>query len=136
MRVVIDTNIWISYLLGGLLKELDEWILSGQIRVVVSEGLLKEFIEVINRPKFKNLFTPGRVKELFALLDNYAIVVLPNQKIDICRDAKDDFLLEIALKGRTDYIITGDNDLLILDPFRGIRILKPADFAAIMQKKK
>ncbi len=46
MRVVIDTNIWISYLLGGLLKELDEWILSRQIRVVVSEGLLKKFIEV------------------------------------------------------------------------------------------
>jgi putative PIN family toxin of toxin-antitoxin system len=42
MKVVIDTNIWISYLLGGLLNELDEWILSGKLKVAVSEEMLKE----------------------------------------------------------------------------------------------
>ncbi len=89
MRVVIDTNIWISYLIGKLLQEIDEKIVSKEIKIVVSEGLLKELSEVSNRPKFKNIFTPRRIKELFSLLDNYAVVIVPRQKINICRDAKD-----------------------------------------------
>lgn len=134
MRVVIDTNIWISYLLGGLLSELDEWILSKKVKIIISHRMLKEFSEVINRPKFKTLFTPERVKELFALLDGYAVVVSPTQRVDICRDPKDNLLLEAALEGKADYLVTGDNDLLALDPFNNIRILQPADFREILLK--
>ena len=93
MRVVIDTNIWISYLVGGLLQGLDEKILSKEVKVVVSEELLKELSEVSKRPKFNKIFTAERVKELFSLLDSYAIVVYPSQKVNICRDPKDNFLL-------------------------------------------
>lgn len=132
MKVVIDTNIWISYLLGGLLNELDEWILSRKLKVVVSEQMLKELSEVISRPIFKSLFTTERVKELFALLDNYALVVSPMQRVDICRDPKDNFLLEVALEGQVDYLVTGDDDLLVLDPFRDTRILRPADFRKVL----
>jgi len=56
MKVVIDTNIWISYLLGSLLQGMDEKILSKEIKVVVSEEMLKEISEVSSRPKFKNIF--------------------------------------------------------------------------------
>ncbi len=52
MKVVIDTNIWVSYLLGSLLQDLDEEILSKEIKVVVSEEMLKELSEVSSRPKF------------------------------------------------------------------------------------
>jgi putative PIN family toxin of toxin-antitoxin system len=134
MKVVIDTNIWISYLLGGLLRELDEKIISGKVKVVVSEVMLKEFGEVINRPKFNALFTRKRVKELFALLDNYAIVVSPKKKVNVCRDPKDNFLLEIALEGQVDCLVTGDDDLLVLDSFHNIRILRPADFREVLLK--
>lgn len=136
MKAVIDTNIWISYLLGGLLQELDKWILSGEIKLAVSDKMLKEFSEVVNRPKLKPLFQSERVKELFALLDNYAVVVSPTQRTEVCRDPKDNFLLEAALEGNVDCIITGDDDLLILDPFYGIRILTPADFKVRMQSPK
>ena len=54
--------------------------------------------------KFKNIFTAKRIKELFSLLDSYAIVVLPREKIDVCRDKKDNFLLEVALEGKADYL--------------------------------
>jgi putative PIN family toxin of toxin-antitoxin system len=106
MKVVIDTNIWVSYLLGSLLQDLDEKILSKEIKVVVSEEMLKELSEVSSRPKFKNIFTTKRIKELFSLLDSYAIVVSPGQKINACRDEKDNFLLEVALEGKADYLIT------------------------------
>jgi putative PIN family toxin of toxin-antitoxin system len=76
MRVVIDTNIWISYLIGSLLQEIDERIVLKEIKIVVSEELLKELAEVSSRPKFKNIFTSKRIKELFSLLDNYAIVII------------------------------------------------------------
>lgn len=131
MKVVIDTNIWISYLLGSLLQGMDEKILSKEIKVVVSEEMLKELSEVASRPKFKNILTVRRIKELFSLLDSYAIVVSPSQKVNACRDEKDNFLLEIALEGRADYLITGDEDLLVLDPFHNTKIVKPKDFEGI-----
>jgi putative PIN family toxin of toxin-antitoxin system len=133
MKVVIDTNIWISYLLGSLLQGMDEKILSKEIKVVVSEEMLKELSEVASRPKFKNILTVRRIKELFSLLDSYAIVVSPSQKVNACRDKKDNFLLEIALEGKADYLITGDEDLLVLDPFHNTKIVKPKDFEGIFQ---
>jgi hypothetical protein len=131
MKVVIDTNIWISYLLGSLLQGMDEKILSKEIKVVVSDEMLKEISEVSSRPKFKNIFTAKRIKELFSLLDSYAIVVSPSQKVNVCRDGKDNFLLEVALEGEADYLVTGDEDLLVLDPFHNTKILKPKDFEGI-----
>ena len=99
--------------------------------MVTSEQMLKE-LEVISRPIFKSLFTAERVKELFALLDNYALVVSPMQRVAICKYPKDNFLLEVALEGRVDYLVTGDDDLLVLDSFRDTRILRPADFRKVL----
>jgi hypothetical protein len=133
MKVVIDTNIWISYLLGGLLQRIDEKILSKEVKAVVSDEMLKELSEVLSRPRFKNIFTAQRIKELFSLLDSYAIVVSPSQKVSACRDEKDNFLLEVALEGEADYLITGDEDLLVLDPFHNTRIVRPKDFEEILR---
>jgi len=70
MKVVIDTNIWISYLLGGLLKDLDEKILSKEIKVVVSNEMLKELAEVSNCPKMKRIifFSKWQWKERQTIL--------------------------------------------------------------------
>lgn len=133
MKVVIDTNIWVSYLLGSLLQGIDEKILSKEIKVVVSDEMLKEMSEVSSRPKFKNIFTAKRIKELFSLIDSYAIVVSPSRKVNVCRDGKDNFLLEVALEGEADYLVTGDEDLLVLDPFHNTKIVKPKDFEGILK---
>ena len=133
MKVVIDTNIWISYLLGGLLQRIDEKILSKEIKAVVSDETLKELSEVLSRPRFKNIFTAERIKELFSLLDNYAILVSPSEKVSACRDEKDNFLLEVALEGEADYLITGDEDLLVLNPFHNTKIVRPKDFEEILK---
>ncbi len=136
MKVVIDTNIWVSYLLGSLLQDLDEKIFSQEIKIIVSEEMLKELIEVSHRPKFKNFFITGRIKELVALLDSYAIVVSPHRKVNVCRDRKDNFLLEAALEGKADYLVTGDDDLLMLNPFQNIKIIKPKDFETMLKNDK
>ncbi len=135
MKVVIDTNIWVSYLVGNILHGIDEKILSKEIKVVVSDEMLKELSEVLSRPKFKNIFTAKGIKYLFALLDNYAIVVSPSREVNACRDKKDNFLLEAALEGKADYLITGDDDLLVLGSFRNTKIVKPKDFEKLLGKK-
>jgi len=136
MKVVIDTNIWISYLLGSLLQSIDEKILTNKIKIVVSDEMLKELSEVSSRSKFENILTTNRVKELFALLDSYAIVVTPSQKIGICRDKKDNFLLEVALEGKAAYLVTGDDDLLVLNRFKNTKIVSPKDFEEIWKEEK
>lgn len=90
--------------------------------------MLEELAEVLSRPKFKEIISYKQMKELFSLIDGYAVIVSPQQKIDICRDKKDNFLLEVALEAKAEYLVTGDNDLLVLNNFRGINILKPKDF--------
>ena len=128
MKIVIDTNIWISYLLGSLLQGLDNKILSKEIKIVVSNEMLKELAAVLARPKFKEIISYKQIKKLFSLIDGYAVIVSPKQKVDVCRDKKDNFLLEVALEAKAEYLVTGDNDLLVLNNFRGIKIVKPKDF--------
>ena len=53
--------------------------------------------------------------------------------MNVCRDGKDNFLLEVALEGEADYLVTGDEDLLVLDPFHNTKIVKPKDFEGIFQ---
>jgi putative PIN family toxin of toxin-antitoxin system len=103
MRVVIDTNIWISYLIGNLLQNLDNKIVSKKIKIVVSEEMLKELSEVTSRPKFKNIFNKKKVKELFSPLDNYAILnkeeegVVIVDREEVAREMKEEFKGNTAL---------------------------------------
>lgn len=133
MKIVIDTNIWISYLLGSLLQGLDSKILSKEIKIVVSNEMLKELAAVLARPKFKEIISYKQIKELFSLIDGYAVIVSPKQKVDVCRDKKDNFLLVVALEAKAKYLVTGDNDLLVLNNFRGTKIVKPKDFEEMIK---
>ena len=70
---------------------------------------------------------PQRGRFLDALLDE-AEWITTNVVINVCRDPKDNMILELAVSGRADVIVTGDQDLLVLDPFQGIRIVTPEAF--------
>ena len=85
---------------------------------------------------FKTIFTTQRIKELLSLLDNYADLVSPTQRTDVCRDAKYNFLLEVALEGKVDYLVTGDDDLLVLESFHDIQIINPKHFRHVLRSKK
>jgi uncharacterized protein len=68
MKIAVDTNIWISYLLGGLLQDIDKKIVLKEIKVVVSDEMLKELSEVSGRPKFKTILLPKESKNSFRFL--------------------------------------------------------------------
>ena len=87
-----------------------------------------ELIEVINRSKFDKYLSKKRKKELIKDLTETALFIEPTQIITDCRDSKDNKYLELAITVHTECIITGDQDLLVLNPFRGIPILTVQEF--------
>ncbi len=129
MRFVFDTNVIVSAaLLAGSIprqafdKALDEG------RILISVPALLELTEVLSRKKLnKYLLEEERMRFLVGLLKETELVDIIEVVTD-CRDAKDNKFLELAVSGKADCIVSGDEDLLVLNPFRGIPILKPREF--------
>ncbi|MBI2723071.1 MAG: putative toxin-antitoxin system toxin component, PIN family [Bacteroidetes bacterium] len=127
-RIVLDTNIFIYFLISDAFHKLDKRLKSHQVRLLFSEELLSEFIQVANRPKFKKYFTDKDIASLLDDLHNYADLIEVHSRVNVCRDKKDNFLLELCIDGKADYLITGDDDLLSIKKFKRTSILKIADY--------
>jgi putative PIN family toxin of toxin-antitoxin system len=93
---------------------------------VLSEAVFGEIAEVLSRPKFTRYPTEDRRSEALELLAAAARWVDPAERVEDCRDAKDNRYLELALAARAAAIVSGDEDLLVLNPWRGVRVLRPA----------
>ncbi len=74
------------------------------------------------------MLTDDRRREIIELLAAAALWVEPTEKVEDCRDAKDNRYLELALAAQATVIVSGDEDLLVLDPWRNVRVLRPAHF--------
>ncbi len=127
-RVIIDTNLWISFLITRDLKTLDIHVKNGKIKILFSLELIEEFLSVANRPKFKRYFSKEDIEQLIDLFDLYGEIVQVKSKIELCRDPKDDFLLSLAIDSKADYLITGDNDLLDLKTIEKTKIVTMTDY--------
>ena len=99
-------------------------------QVAVSEAVLAEVLEVLGRPRLARFVDPELRAELVGQLDALGVVFAPAETVADCRDAKDDKYLELALAAGAAVIVSGDADLLVLNPWRGVRILRPAEYLA------
>jgi uncharacterized protein len=126
MRVVLDTNVLISALIAqGVCSELLEHC-SRQHRVIVSDDILRELREHLVG-KFK--YPEQDAAKALELVVSIAETVAPsNLTRPVCRDRDDDMVLGTAVSGNAACIVTGDADLLVLREYRGIAILRPAEF--------
>jgi len=97
-------------------------------RMLISPATFAELQAVLRRPKFVPYIQPGSVEPFLEEILSVAIQVAILSPIRACRDPKDDKFLEVAVHGRADAIVTGDADLLDLNPFRGIAILTPREY--------
>lgn len=132
-RVILDTNLWISYLISSRLIKIDLMLEKGQIRLIFSEESLGEFIEVANRPKFRKFFSEEDIIELLSLIDHFVEIVEVHSEINICRDPKDNFLLALAKDSNADFLVTGDKDLLEIGNFHGTQIITIADIEKALE---
>ncbi len=128
LRGVFDNNVLVSAaLLGGVPRQAFDNLLDNGT-VLVSVPVLLELADVLNRPKFDKYVTHDERMRFMVSFLKVAEMVEISETVTICRDPKDDKLLELAASGNTDFLVTGDKDLLVLNPFRGVEILIPLEF--------
>jgi len=128
MKIVVDTNIFISAAFKhGSLPSIALHQVKQHCTMLKSIVTEAQFFEVIARPYIAPLIRPETRDWLVQLMASAELVTI-TERIAVCRDPTDDKFLELAINGRADLILTGDNDLLVLNPFRGIPIVGPATF--------
>ncbi len=133
-KVIIDTNIWISFLIGKLLGDLKGWIIHKKVEIIITDQLLEEISIVTKRPKFKKYFPPRKVKELVKLLDLVCLNVPVENKDQGFEDPKDNFLLTLSETSKAAYLITGDSKLIALGNFKGTKILTAKEFEQMINQ--
>jgi putative PIN family toxin of toxin-antitoxin system len=106
-----------------------------QGRLLLSDATAAELEEVLRRPKFDKYTEEHARLEFLAALIRQAEAVEITVTVTGCRDWKDDTFLELAVNGRASHLVSGDADLLVLQPFRGIEILTPQAFLAAIKRK-
>ena len=136
MRAVVDTNALVSSTAGprGRLGRLLDYLESGAYNLLYSDDLLAELREVLDRPRVRrgSRIQDEDVDALLELIRRRGVRVVPSRIITICRDPDDNHVLEVAVEGGADVIVTGDDDLLVLHPFKGIPIVRPVDFLRML----
>jgi len=134
MRAVIDTGVLISGLIrpGGTTGNVLKALRDGLFTILYSNETILETVEVLGRDKFRLKYhvQPDDITALVNLIRLRGEAVYVNQKVAECRDPKDDKFLEAVLAGKADCLVSGDQDLLSMDPFRDIPILSPSEFLA------
>ena len=133
-RVIFDTNVWVSFLIGKRLSNIQRYIADGTIKIITSDQLLNELKIVTKREKLKKYFPKKSVEELISLLESIAENVEIKSVHFLNRDPKDNFLLDLIEFSKADYLVTGDKDLLELNPFLTAQILTPTEFERQFEK--
>lgn len=127
MRIVIDTNVFISAIFfGGMPLKVLQTVISKENEAYISPSIWDEYNDVIDRmtKKYPSRLKTQLINELFKTLR----LVIPKTEISICRDPDDDKFIECAIEADCIYIVSGDNDLISLGEVGGIRICTPSDF--------
>jgi putative PIN family toxin of toxin-antitoxin system len=136
MRAVVDTNILVRALImpqgtvGPVLLRLRR----SEYTLLYAQPLLEELVDVLNRPRIRHKYslTEDDIQIVVSLILLRGEAVAQEQRITACRDPRDDKFLEVAVTGMADIIVSGDQDLLVLNPFAGIPILPPAGFLQML----
>lgn len=99
-------------------------------RVALSEPVRAELLDVLHRPKLARFVTPDVRADLLGQLSTLGVFFAPTVPVSDCRDPKDNKYLELALASGAPTIVSSDEDLLVLHPWRGVRIVRPAEYLA------
>jgi uncharacterized protein len=132
MRVVIDTNVWLSALLwGGQPSLIIQLIEQKQIQAISSENILTELTDILQKPKLQKRLDRLKItaEEIVIIAKRLmTLVVIEEVTIPELRDPKDQMVLATAIAGDAQIVISGDKDLLVLHPYGNISILLPQEF--------
>ena len=135
MKIIIDTNLWISFLIGHQTQLLRRMLTDMRFDVYVCARLVEEICDVATRDKIRKYVTQADIDDLLSIINAFCqfAVIRAEAPATAIRDPKDLYLLSLAETIGADYIISGDADLTDLGQFHQTRIMNLADFKATMQ---
>ncbi len=128
LKLIIDTNLWISFIISKKLNLLDPFLISEKAKLLFSKELIAEIQQTVKKPKLRKYFKENAFEEMLSIFEPFIDLIEVECIITICRDVKDNFLLELAKDGKADYLLTGDKDLLELKKFGKTKIETVATF--------
>lgn len=137
IKVVVDTNVVISAPLSkdGNPAKIFELILLEKIENYTSLTIIKEIVEVFDRPRISKLIDEEKKNFIVSSFKTFSKIIEPSLKLNIIReDISDNKFLECALTAKADYIISGDEHLKKLEQFGNIKIINPKEFLEIFKK--
>lgn len=130
-KVVIDTNVIVSALIGGSFPKqiLYDFVLSGKVSICLSSDVFKEYVEVLNRPKFKKYpeFVT-RAEIILGRLYTISTKYIPAVRLSVIADEPDNRILELALTAEAHYIITGNTNDLTFSHYADTKVVTPEQF--------
>jgi len=136
LKAVIDTNIWLSALIGtGPPRKIKDCLQARVFQVVFAQELFDELVDVLSRPKYVTKLPPAEVYKLIQLIEEVAIMVKLDQVPPVSRDPKDDIFLACAAVSDSDYLVSGDSDLLDLLTHGRTKIARAAEFLSILEQQ-
>lgn len=133
IKAVLDTNVVMSALFfGGNPLKIVRAVFARKIELVATKAVVAEYRAVAERLHAQ--FPTVNYRRSLAILESKMTMVRPAMlKATICRDPDDDAMIACALGGKAKIVCSGDGDLLALDGFRGLEIMRPADFCLRMK---
>ncbi|WP_417589948.1 putative toxin-antitoxin system toxin component, PIN family [Owenweeksia hongkongensis] len=134
MRIVVDTNIWISFIISKKLEAFSNNVRVSSIQLLLSKQMIQEVFSTAVRPKFHSVINNADILLLRFIFSKNGVLIDVNEVVSVCRDPKDDFLLSLALSGKADYLITGDKDLLVLNNISETRIITYSEWLKLNDK--
>ncbi len=112
-KLVLDSNLWVSYFFGKHVRNYLYKILADtRFDLLISQRGIDELNIVLKRPKFEKHISEEQIEMLNALIRQRSTFINVSSKIVLSRDSKDDYLLSLSLDGQADFLITGDIDFL------------------------
>ncbi|MDR2145185.1 MAG: putative toxin-antitoxin system toxin component, PIN family [Tannerella sp.] len=133
MKIIVDTNLWISFLIGKKLSILKTLFYNPELTVYVCDALILEIKSTAEKPKIRKYLSETDVYSVLEIIDAYCVHIIPDKSvISPIRDVKDIYLLSLAETVQADFILTGDKDLLSLQTHLQTKIVTYNQFASII----
>jgi putative PIN family toxin of toxin-antitoxin system len=135
IKVILDTNIIISASLSkqSIPAQVLDYTMENTV-LLISEATRRELSEKLLQSKFDRYVTRIARQLFLEKFETFCETVIVSTTIDACRDNKDNKFLELSVDGKADFIVTGDKDLLVLNPFKKVQIITPSEFLVSIKK--
>ncbi|HYV93273.1 MAG TPA: putative toxin-antitoxin system toxin component, PIN family [Chitinophagales bacterium] len=133
-KVVVDTNVWVSYFINDRINYLIKWLLDRDIEVFISDELISEVNEVLHRPKFSHRKSGNDISDFIDLLGEVGSYCKVKPAFKNSPDPDDNFLFDLCLESEAEYLITSDKKLLQFTPGFQLNIIVFSEFRKLFMK--